>query len=190
MDSINLLPVAAVAGFRMRRLARRWTKGVLFFSVVSALVIFYGRSKASSWQQRTTEEQQASTAARMLHQHNLRLQNELAGLAHHETVQERLRSPFSPLVVLGMVNDIRSQLDGKVQLESLEYQDVSHQANSKNPAKGKVSLRFVTSGTSRSGRIMQLIRETGYFADVKLNSALQKLPTADGDLRFTVDCRF
>ena len=190
MRNINLLPNDAIGTFRKKKARQRWMKSCVILSLAAALTITCGQSIAGRYRKEVQNEQQAASPSRQLHRHNQHLQRMLVTWKGYESKQLAHRSAYSPLQVLQLINELHEELDGKIQIDSFIYTDSSHRESGASKKHGSVTLQIITRGTSRSAKVIQFLRESEFFIDAKLNSAIQKVTPLSDDLRFSVECTF
>lgn len=193
MHSVNLLPLRASQQFRRKRIIQIWCRAIVVAIGLSTGLIFLGQSTAGRERQQTERLLAVARAPREMQQEYQQLQQRLRQLETYEKKQRDLRSEYSPLIVMQMLHQHKQELDGQLVVHSLDYVDESFKsgkASDKPRAAGTVTMQLATDGTLNSSKAMQLIRQSGYFHDVKLSSALEKTHSQGANLKFSIRCEF
>jgi hypothetical protein len=177
MHNVNLLPVAAAQRFQRNRIVAAWSKLVLSSLLITIVLIYVAQSRVATQSQAIEAQRLAAKYPREVQSKNQQLRHRVVSLGAYESQQATLRSQFSPLVVVAGSLEFVDRSD----LPSKDKEDASN---------GYVALQLVTDDTAHSSAVMQALRESGYFGEVKLSSALEKLNPNSTDLRFSVRCNF
>jgi len=169
-----------------------WSKLLLCLSLATASLIAWGQSTATQQLQRRDQQESLAEHPRQIRKQCAALQVQLRELNQYETVQRVQRSQFSPLVACQLLHHMKAQLHGQLQITNLEFVDTSLvQTIGQAPtAGGYLSLQLISSGPTSCSRVMQSIRETNYFSDVRLSSALEKVDSTGTNLQYSVRCEF
>ena len=190
MNNVNLLPPAATWRFRRRNIINLWTRtiGILCLLSLGALRICY--SKSQSYAEQLDSELTESDDARAILRINDARRTRLRAIKQVAAQQSLLRSSHSPLTILSLINELKQKLGDKFQVEQLDFSDSLSIQGGKSLSEGKVQLRVVTDGTENSSIVLNHFSESGFFADVRLGSALEKTGPMANQLRFTINCSF
>lgn len=209
----NLLPASAIRAFQRKRLRGRWFKAAMISFVTALIFISIGQSQANRQLQQIEALRLSASQPRDMQTELQRQMMSYRRLRQIELRQIELRSPYSPLIVLELLHRCKEQLDGKLQVVSLDYTDESDQPSSSasstsaaaatktnvasskaaggsKSSHGHVQLRLITEGSAHSSAVMQFLQASGYFAEVQLVSPLEKVAAGRFDLQFTVRCTF
>lgn len=192
MHKVNLLPPAAIQRFRQQRIWSVWRKIILLTTLMTASAIVWGQSTAAR-----KLSQQAAQVALAQHPRQIRdecreLKNQLRDLQSYEAQQRNARGQHSPLVAIAMLHRLKQELAGQLQVKSLGFVDrvATQPAGTPGSASGHVDLQLISAGSASCSRVMQLLRDTGYFSDVILSSSLEKVDAASDMLQFSLRCDF
>lgn len=191
MHSVNLLPPATAQKFECNRAIRLWSKLTVFCVLSSASAIVWGQLTVTEQERQISEERQALSGPRQVQQALEAERARLQELDEYELTQSLQRTQYSPLVIMELLQQVKTELHGKLEITSLEF--VHHENQTWNDTAiphGHVIIQAITEGTISSSFVMQQLRASEYFVDVQLTSALEKLEPSKQDLRFTVRCEF
>ncbi len=190
MHSANLLPLAFTERSEQRRTASSWIKVILCLVTVTLFVILWGQSQAAQSRQAMERAKAAATANDSITAQHARLQSVMRSLNQYEKKQREQRSPYSPLVALQLLHQLKSAFGEELQAQTLEFHDQTLAVSTDKSKHGELSLQLVAHGTANCSKAMQHIRDTGFFTDVKLSSSLELIDNASNALKFTVRCEF
>lgn len=191
MHSVNLLPPATAQKFECKRAICLWSKLTAFFVLSSASAIVWGQLTVAEQERQISAERQALSGPRQVQQALEAERTRLQELEEYELTQSLQRTRYSPLVILELLQEIKAELQGKLEIASLEFVHHENQKSNVTAAPhGHVIIQAITEGTVSSSLVMQQLRASEYFVDVQLTSALEKLEPPKQDLRFTVRCEF
>lgn len=155
------------------------------------LTIMLGHSAASRSLYNSKNTEAEGAESQLVVQENERLKARLRQFEALNARQLELRSPYPPLALLAQLTDIKAQLDGSLEIEQVDFVDTHNQvAQGDTSEGGYVTLTVMTNSTHRSASFVKMLRESKMFADVQMQSALEKISATGEDLRFTVRCTF
>lgn len=190
MHNANLLPLAFTERSAQRRASALWIKATLFAIVLSASIILWGQAQATQSRRSLAQIKAASHTTDSIAAQHSKLQSVMRSLNLYEKKQKELRSAYSPLVPLQLLHQLKNQFGSTLQVQDMQFNNQARAISNDRSKPGELSLQFVAEGTANCSEIMQRIRDTGLFTEVKLSSSLELLDKERNALKFTVRCEF
>lgn len=192
MRSVNLLPTLASERFRRQRLLLSWSKFLLCALLASAGLVTWGQAVAKQQLLRRDEQEALAAYPRQIRKQCAALQVQLGELNQYQDAQVLQRSRFSPLVAFQMLHQLKTQMHGLLQITNFEFVDNSPAKPLEQAATegGYLSLQLISSGPASCSQLMQHLRETSYFSQVRLSSALEKVDGVGSNLQYSIRCEF
>lgn len=191
MHRVNLLPLAASQRFARKRSLKAWGKFLLLGWLLAAIVIAWGQSTVASIRQQMTTHAAANQYPSSLRAQHASLAAQLQALNHYQQQQIELRSRYSPLVVIQLLHQLKEELGGQLHADAIEFvEQASTGTVPEQAVHGHTALQLVASGSNACSELMQRLRDSSLFSEVKLSSALELVDPQSDALRFTVRCEF
>jgi Tfp pilus assembly protein PilN len=200
MHEVNLLPQAATERLARKRTVLAWTQAVIAALLISGLFIVWGQSTATQYLTQIEQDLTQAAHPKRLRQQHAALTARLRSIKELEIRHQDLRSGYSPLVVIQLLHQLKDELGGNLQALAFDYTEQSTAATaglntaSRNTAgpgmQGFISVQMVADGSATCSQLMQRLRATALFTDVKLSSSLEQFEQPSESLRFTLRCEF
>ena len=186
-DSVNLLPNQLIARLDKQRLRAIWLRVFAVSALLCILAFAYGTLQAANCQQGIASLEKQTEAPKFLLKENSRIRKALVRDRDEMAKRAKLSTRHSPLVLLSLLSEIKSELEGELQLHHFNQTALEGEQGSEG---GQLSLTLATSNAANSAEIVKLLEDCGYFREVKLVGALEKIQSTQDDLQFSIHCIF
>ncbi len=211
-QTTNLLSNKTIHRFQNQEAKRVWRMIACSTFVIAGLSVMVMQLTVQQIRSDTVKQYSRGDYPQQVANDNLRLRQELQAIQAKYQKQQELRCDRSPLTILQLLAGLQKEFQGSLTVESFDFSlnTVSQVQTTGSPAPntggrgpatprlvgnkknatGKLTLQVITDGTTRSSQFLQLLKDSGYFQEVKLNSPLSKLDRESSNLRFDVMCVF
>lgn len=194
---VNLLPADVLLRQQNRKVICFWRSTACVTAFCLLTVFLAQRRDLKAMEEVLADSNRDTATSRKIIEETTLLQNRLKALRETTTKQKQIRSLHPPTSVLALLEKMRTELQGQMQLQNLDFADRPQpraavaEANNSAPERSGHQVRFsftVASPEAATG-VLEFLKQSGRFTDVTLEGSLQQQGSSS-DLSFSVRCTF